>query len=63
MMDGFYIQVRNLWKFYCLNKKALMSLRKLDYIVDQSVRPNRGSSQQILMAMEFQQNLSQNLRD
>jgi len=62
-MEGFCIQVCNLWMVHCLNKMALTSLRRLGFIVDQSVRPNMGTSKQILMAMEFQQNLSQNLRD
>jgi len=48
---------------HCLNKEALISLRRLGFTVDQAVRPNMGTSQQILMAMEFQQNLSQNLED
>jgi hypothetical protein len=61
-MEGFCIQVRNLWMVHCLNKKGLMFLRKLSFIVDQSVRQNTENSQKNLMAMEFQQNLSLNLR-
>ena len=57
-MEGLCIQVCNLWKLHCLSKKALMSLRRLGFILDESVCPNMGTSQKILMAMEFQQNLS-----
>jgi hypothetical protein len=63
MMEGFCIQVCNLWMVHWLNKEALMSLCRLGFIVDKSVCPNMGTSQQILMAMEFQHNLSQNLED
>jgi len=62
-MEGFCIQVCNLWMVHCLNKEAVISLRRLGFIVDQAVSPNMGTSQQILMAMEFPQNLSQNLED
>jgi hypothetical protein len=61
-MKGFCIQVRNLWMVHCLNKKVLMFLRKLGFIVDQSVLQNMENSQKSLMAMEFQQNLWLNLR-
>jgi hypothetical protein len=57
-MEGFCIQVYILWMVHYLNKKALMSLRRLGFIVGQSVCPNMGTSKQILMAMEFKKKTS-----